>query len=188
MTEVELLALNELPEHLIIIGGGYIGLEFGQMFRRFGAEVTIIAGGGVAGREDEDVSALIAEMLTEDGVESSRVDRPASDHTTPASRWSWATDRRSRDHICWWQPGASPTRICSVTMGSRPTSAASSRSARVSRPRFPASGRWATSTAAAPSRTPRTRTRRSCWPRRVRSTAGSPSMRCSPIRRWDGSG
>ncbi len=68
MTEVELLALNELPEHLIIIGGGYIGLEFGQMFRRFGAEVTIIAGGGVAGREDEDVSALIAEMLTGDGV------------------------------------------------------------------------------------------------------------------------
>ena len=68
MTEVELLALNELPEHLIIVGGGYIGLEFGQMFRRFGAEVTIIAGGGVAGREDEDVSALIAEMLTGEGV------------------------------------------------------------------------------------------------------------------------
>ena len=68
MTEVELLALNELPEHLVIVGGGYIGLEFGQMFRRFGAQVTMIAGGGVAGREDEDVSALIAEMLTADGV------------------------------------------------------------------------------------------------------------------------
>ena len=37
MTEVELLALNELPEHLVIVGGGYIGLEFGQMFRRFGS-------------------------------------------------------------------------------------------------------------------------------------------------------
>ena len=48
MTEVELLQLTELPEHLIVIGGGYIGLEFGQMFRRFGAEVTIIAGGGIA--------------------------------------------------------------------------------------------------------------------------------------------
>ena len=56
MTEVELLGLNELPEHLIVMGGGYIGLEFGQMFQRFGAEVTIIAGSGVAGREDEDVS------------------------------------------------------------------------------------------------------------------------------------
>jgi pyruvate/2-oxoglutarate dehydrogenase complex dihydrolipoamide dehydrogenase (E3) component len=68
MSEVELLALDELPEHLIIVGGGYIGLEFGQMFRRFGAAVTILAGGGVAGREDADVSALIAEMLNEDGV------------------------------------------------------------------------------------------------------------------------
>jgi pyruvate/2-oxoglutarate dehydrogenase complex dihydrolipoamide dehydrogenase (E3) component len=44
MTEVELLALDSLPEHLVIIGGGYIGLEFGQMFRRFGARVTIITG------------------------------------------------------------------------------------------------------------------------------------------------
>ncbi len=68
MTEVELLALDELPAHLIIVGGGYIGLEFGQMFRRFGAEVTIIAGGGVASREDEDVSTMIADMLAEDGV------------------------------------------------------------------------------------------------------------------------
>ena len=44
LTEIELLALTELPEHLVIVGGGYIGLEFGQMFRRFGSEVTIIAG------------------------------------------------------------------------------------------------------------------------------------------------
>jgi len=68
MTEVELLALRELPPHLIVVGGGYIGLEFGQMFRRFGSDVTIIAGGGVAPREDEDVSAMIADMLTEEGV------------------------------------------------------------------------------------------------------------------------
>jgi pyruvate/2-oxoglutarate dehydrogenase complex dihydrolipoamide dehydrogenase (E3) component len=69
MTEVELLALNSLPEHLVIIGGGYIGLEFGQMFRRFGARVTIITGSRVAPREDEDVSDLLAEMLTEEGVD-----------------------------------------------------------------------------------------------------------------------
>jgi pyruvate/2-oxoglutarate dehydrogenase complex dihydrolipoamide dehydrogenase (E3) component len=68
LTEVELLALRELPAHLIIVGGGYIGLEFGQMFRRFGSEVTIIAGGGVAAREDEDVSTMIADMLTAEGV------------------------------------------------------------------------------------------------------------------------
>jgi pyruvate/2-oxoglutarate dehydrogenase complex dihydrolipoamide dehydrogenase (E3) component len=69
MTEVELLALDNLPEHLMIIGGGYIGLEFGQMFRRFGSRVTIITGSRLAGREDEDISAMIAEMLTEEGVE-----------------------------------------------------------------------------------------------------------------------
>ena len=56
MTEVELLALDSLPDHLVIIGGGYIGLEFGQMFRRFGARVTIITGSRVAPREDEDIS------------------------------------------------------------------------------------------------------------------------------------
>ena len=69
MTEVELLALNSLPAHLVIIGGGYIGLEFGQMFRRFGARVTIIAGSRVAPREDEDVSAILAEVLTDEGVD-----------------------------------------------------------------------------------------------------------------------
>ena len=69
MTEVELLALNSLPAHLVIIGGGYIGLEFGQMFRRFGARVTIIAGSRFAPREDEDVSAILAEVLTDEGVD-----------------------------------------------------------------------------------------------------------------------
>jgi pyruvate/2-oxoglutarate dehydrogenase complex dihydrolipoamide dehydrogenase (E3) component len=68
MTEVELLALNELPAQLIVVGGGYIGLEFGQMFARFGSQVTIIAGSGVAGREDEDVAKIITDLLTEDGV------------------------------------------------------------------------------------------------------------------------
>jgi pyruvate/2-oxoglutarate dehydrogenase complex dihydrolipoamide dehydrogenase (E3) component len=68
MTEVELLALEELPSHLIVIGGGYIGCEFGQMFRRFGADVTILAGGGVAGREDPDVSAALSDILTGEGV------------------------------------------------------------------------------------------------------------------------
>ncbi|HEX6256177.1 MAG TPA: mercuric reductase [Euzebyales bacterium] len=68
MTEVELLALDELPSHLLVVGGGYIGLEFGQMFRRFGADVTILAGGGVAGREDPEVSAALADILTGEGV------------------------------------------------------------------------------------------------------------------------
>jgi len=68
LTEVELLALTELPEHLIVVGGGYIGLEFGQMFRRFGTEITLVAGGGVAPREDDDVSAILADTLAAEGV------------------------------------------------------------------------------------------------------------------------
>ena len=69
MTEVELLALNELPGHLVIIGGGYIGCEFGQMFRRFGSEVTMITTSRIAPREYEDVSEIITDMLTADGVQ-----------------------------------------------------------------------------------------------------------------------
>ena len=68
MTEVELLALDELPSHLVVIGGGYIGLEFAQMFRRFGADVTILAGGGVAAREDVAVSEALADILSGEGV------------------------------------------------------------------------------------------------------------------------
>src|SRR6478735_4984865 len=68
MTEVELLHLEKLPEHLIIVGGGYIGLEFGQMFRRFGSNVTIIAGGGIAGREDADVASILTDIFTAEGV------------------------------------------------------------------------------------------------------------------------
>jgi pyruvate/2-oxoglutarate dehydrogenase complex dihydrolipoamide dehydrogenase (E3) component len=68
LTEVELLALTELPEHLVIVGGGYIGLEFGQMFRRFGSEVTIIAGGGIASREDPDVQQILTDLFVREGV------------------------------------------------------------------------------------------------------------------------
>jgi pyruvate/2-oxoglutarate dehydrogenase complex dihydrolipoamide dehydrogenase (E3) component len=68
LTEVELLDLTELPEHLVIVGGGYLGCEFGQMFRRFGAEVTLVAGSGVAAREDPDVSQILTETFEREGI------------------------------------------------------------------------------------------------------------------------
>ena len=68
MTEIELLALKELPEHLVVIGGGYIGLEFAQMFRRFGSQVTIVAGRRIAPREDADVAEALADVLRGEGV------------------------------------------------------------------------------------------------------------------------
>src|SRR6202044_1665116 len=64
-----IMELDEIPEHLIMLGGGYIGLEFGQMFRRFGSEVTIVEGAPrLMMMEDEDVSDEVAAILRDDGI------------------------------------------------------------------------------------------------------------------------
>lgn len=69
LDNVKLMGLTTLPEHLIILGGSYIGLEIGQIFRRFGSEVTIIERAPrVAVREDEDVSAEIERIMTDEGI------------------------------------------------------------------------------------------------------------------------
>jgi pyruvate/2-oxoglutarate dehydrogenase complex dihydrolipoamide dehydrogenase (E3) component len=69
MTNATLMELRQLPEHLLILGGGYIGLEFGQMFRRFGSEVTIVhAHDQVLSREDPDVAAELQKALEAEGV------------------------------------------------------------------------------------------------------------------------
>jgi pyruvate/2-oxoglutarate dehydrogenase complex dihydrolipoamide dehydrogenase (E3) component len=69
LTNSSMMEIDFLPEHLIIVGGSYIGLEFGQMFRRFGSEVTIIEmGGGLIQREDEDVSSAIKEIMEQEGI------------------------------------------------------------------------------------------------------------------------
>ncbi len=64
-----MMKVDFLPEHLVIVGGSYIGLEFGQMYRRFGSEVTIVEmGPRLIGREDEDVSAALREILEAEGI------------------------------------------------------------------------------------------------------------------------
>jgi pyruvate/2-oxoglutarate dehydrogenase complex dihydrolipoamide dehydrogenase (E3) component len=69
LDSTSVMELDELPEHLMILGGGYIGLEFGQMFRRFGSEVTIIQSAArLMMGEDEDVADEVAAILREDGV------------------------------------------------------------------------------------------------------------------------
>ncbi|RYE36395.1 MAG: dihydrolipoyl dehydrogenase [Sphingobacteriaceae bacterium] len=69
LTNTSILELKELPESLIIIGGNYIGLEFGQMFMRFGSKVTLIEKGDrIMSREDEDVSQCVTDFLTEEGM------------------------------------------------------------------------------------------------------------------------
>jgi dihydrolipoamide dehydrogenase len=65
-----IMELEETPSHLMIMGGGYVGLEFGQMFRRFGSKVTIIQRGAqLLPREDDDVGDEMARILREDGIE-----------------------------------------------------------------------------------------------------------------------
>jgi pyruvate/2-oxoglutarate dehydrogenase complex dihydrolipoamide dehydrogenase (E3) component len=65
-----MMGLDLAPSHLLIVGGGYVGLEFGQMFRRFGSQVTIIdMGPRLVQHEDEDVSTAIHDILTSEGID-----------------------------------------------------------------------------------------------------------------------
>jgi pyruvate/2-oxoglutarate dehydrogenase complex dihydrolipoamide dehydrogenase (E3) component len=69
LTNSSMMHVSELPAHLVIIGGSYIGLEFGQMFRRFGSQVTIVEmAPRLLSHEDEDVSAAIASFLEREGI------------------------------------------------------------------------------------------------------------------------
>ena len=70
LDNVSIMELDSVPEHLIAMGGGYIGLEFGQMFRRFGSRVTIVQSGEqLLTREDQDVAEEVTKILREDGIE-----------------------------------------------------------------------------------------------------------------------
>lgn len=69
LDSTSIMELDEVPEHLVVMGGGYIGLEFGQLFRRLGADVTIIQRGKqLVPREDEDVAQCMLDILREDGI------------------------------------------------------------------------------------------------------------------------
>ncbi len=70
LTNKGMLELDELPEHLVIVGGSYIGIEFGQMFGRFGSDVTIVEmGDRLIRREDPDVSDTVCDILRAEGVD-----------------------------------------------------------------------------------------------------------------------
>ncbi len=70
LNSTSVMELESVPEHLLILGGGYVGLEFGQMFRRFGSAVSIIQHGKqLLAREDSDVAEAVAGILREDGIE-----------------------------------------------------------------------------------------------------------------------
>jgi pyruvate/2-oxoglutarate dehydrogenase complex dihydrolipoamide dehydrogenase (E3) component len=73
LTNSSMMDIDFLPEHLVIVGGSYVGLEFGQMYRRFGSEVTIVEmGPRLIGREDEDISEAVREILEIEGIQIRR--------------------------------------------------------------------------------------------------------------------
>src|SRR5262249_14308081 len=70
LTNVELLELDRLPEHLIVLGGGYVGLEFAQAYRRFGSRVTVVQHGPQLPRgEDSDVADALGQLLRDEGID-----------------------------------------------------------------------------------------------------------------------
>ena len=84
LNSTTIMEVDAVPEHLLVIGGGYIGLEFGQLFRRLGSRVTIVQRGArLLAREDDDLADEVAKILREDGIdvlletEAPRVERDA---------------------------------------------------------------------------------------------------------------
>jgi pyruvate/2-oxoglutarate dehydrogenase complex dihydrolipoamide dehydrogenase (E3) component len=70
LDSTSIMDLGEVPEHLVVLGGGYVGLEFGQMFRRFGSRVSIVQRGPrFLPNEDDDIAAGVADILREDGID-----------------------------------------------------------------------------------------------------------------------
>ena len=70
LNSTTIMELQRVPEHLLILGGGYVGLEFAQLFRRFGSQATIVQRGPqLLAREDDDVAEAVAAILREDGIE-----------------------------------------------------------------------------------------------------------------------
>ena len=70
LNSTSIMELDAVPEHLIVLGGGYVGLEFGQMFRRFGSRVTVVQRGKqLLAREDPDIADEVAKILREDGLD-----------------------------------------------------------------------------------------------------------------------
>ncbi len=104
LTSTSILAIKEVPEHLLIVGGGYIGLEFAQMFRRFGSEVTLLERGDrLMPHEDDDVCQVMTGIFEEDGIK-------ILTDTNAVKFESYGTDRT---RVTVEGPGSQKTYSCS---------------------------------------------------------------------------
>jgi pyruvate/2-oxoglutarate dehydrogenase complex dihydrolipoamide dehydrogenase (E3) component len=83
MTNSDIVMLDRVPNHLVVVGGSYIGLEFAQMYRRFGSQVTVIEKGSrLLAREDEEISQSIREVLEAEGMPSVRTRSASASQST----------------------------------------------------------------------------------------------------------
>ena len=199
-TNSTMMEVDFLPEHLLIVGGSYVGLEFAQAYRRFGARVTVVEmSDRLIAREDEDVSDAVREILEAEGIEIRlnakclavdkdgdgivmRLDCTEGAPSVRGSHLLLAVGRRPNTDDLGLDKAGVANR-CARATSSSTTSAA---------PMSKASGRSATSTAAAPSPTPPTTTSRSLPPIcstaiRGASPTALPATACSSIRPWAGS-
>ncbi|MGA8756789.1 MAG: FAD-dependent oxidoreductase [Stellaceae bacterium] len=112
LTHIEALELDYLPSHLVVLGGGYVGLELAQAYRRFGSRVTVIEPGSqLMSREDPDISAEIRRILSNEGIEFLIAAQPLAVHGRSGdnARLRFAHPRasiRSRGAISWLRQGA----------------------------------------------------------------------------------
>ena len=99
LDSTSIMELDEVPEHLLVLGGGYVGLEFAQMFRRFGSEVTVVQRGGqLVPREDADVGEAVAEILRGEGLEVMlQADALAVESTTEGIKLALRTPEGGRE-------------------------------------------------------------------------------------------
>ncbi len=115
LTNIEALELDDVPQHLIVLGGGYVGLELAQAYRRFGSRVTIIEHGPqLAGREDQDVADEMRRILGDEGIDilvaaETRSVQGAQEETSSFSCARPQVSRASRVVTSWWRRGAVPT-------------------------------------------------------------------------------
>lgn len=97
LDSTSIMELREVPEHLVVLGGGYVGCEFGQMFRRFGSEVTVVnRDPHLLDREDEDISEAIEGVFREEGI-SLRLDAAAERVSLPGASRTAVGATRSKD-------------------------------------------------------------------------------------------
>ena len=160
-----ILDLTELPEHLVVLGGSYMGLEFAQAFARLGSEVTVIdlAERIVVG-EDPEISEAITAFLTDEGLEihtGTAIDRVSSNGRGIALELTGGATKQASHLLIAAGRVPNSEALGLDTVGWRPASGATSRPARSSRRTSKASTPSATSTVAVPSPTPPTRTTRS---------------------------